>query len=85
MSAYHVTRWHRQEWTWGSYSFSPAGCDFCEIDLLLAEMADRRVIFAGEHTHEEHQGSVHGAYLSGKRAAQDISARLGGDKNRSLL
>mmetsp|Transcript_109420 Transcript_109420/g.294320 ORF Transcript_109420/g.294320 Transcript_109420/m.294320 type:complete len:102 (-) Transcript_109420:55-360(-) len=75
VSAFHVTRWHSTPWARGSYSFSPVGCDCCEIDVLRAAVQDRKFIFAGEHMHEEHQGSLHGAYLSGKDAAQAVFTR----------
>merc|ERR1712150_259695 len=73
--ANYITRWHKDVFTRGAYSFLPCGCDFCEIDNFLMT-ADRRLCFAGEHTHEDHQGSVHGAYLSGLRAADAVAAGL---------
>mmetsp|Transcript_39991 Transcript_39991/g.127209 ORF Transcript_39991/g.127209 Transcript_39991/m.127209 type:complete len:442 (+) Transcript_39991:54-1379(+) len=77
--AHHVTRWHAEPRFGGSYSFSPRGCDFTEIDSFVDAMAGRRLLFAGEHTHDEHQGSVHGAYLSGLRAAEELLARARGE------
>lgn len=74
--AHYITRWHNDAFTRGAYSFLPFGCDFCEIDNFLNATADRRLCFAGEHTHEDHQGSVHGAYLSGLRAADATVAAL---------
>lgn len=71
-----VTHWHKSKWACGSYSFSPAGCDCSEVPEFTASMSSRRLLFAGEHTHEEHQGSVHGAYLSGLDAANSILSRL---------
>ena len=35
-----------------------------------------RVHFAGEATHVEHYGTVHGAYLSGLAAAQRIAVQV---------
>jgi len=74
--ASHVTRWHSAPGFHGSYSFTPVGCDFTEVEAFSDAMADRRCIFAGEHTHDEHQGAVHGAYLSGKDAAERILTSL---------
>jgi monoamine oxidase len=37
----------------------------------LARSIDGRLHLAGEATHGEYFGTVHGAYLSGLRAAQD--------------
>jgi len=73
--AFHVTRWHSADGFYGSYSFSPVGCDFTEVDAFHDTMEDRRLLFAGEHTHDEHQGGFHGAYLSGKIAADEVMKR----------
>ena len=73
-----VTDWMGNEWSKGAYSaFSTKSRDgdiaaFYESPLLL----ERRIRFAGEATHEVHQGSVHGAILSGERAAADIAQQL---------
>ncbi len=42
---------------------------------ILAEPVGRMLHFAGEHTHTEYMSTVHGAYLSGIRAANDITGR----------
>jgi len=75
VTGFYVTRWHSHCWSEGSYSYSRHGCDFSEVDTFLTEMQNRRIIFAGEHTDDQYQGSVHGAYLSGKRAADHICER----------
>jgi monoamine oxidase len=41
------------------------------IDDLAQPVADR-LFFAGEATHRDHPSTVHGAYLSGLRAAEAI-------------
>jgi monoamine oxidase len=38
----------------------------------LAQPVDNRLFFAGEHTQRDYPATVHGAYLSGKRAANEI-------------
>lgn len=66
-----VTRWGRDRFAGGSYSsIRPGGSP--EAYDLLAEPVDRVLFFAGEHTHREHPATVHGAYLSGLRAADEI-------------
>jgi len=73
-----VTDWSSDAWAAGAYSaFSTRSKDgdiaaFYESEELL----QRRIRFAGEATHEIHQGSVHGALLSGERAAADIASSL---------
>jgi len=41
---------------------------------VLAASIDDRIYFAGEASHRESSATVHGAYLSGLRAAGDILA-----------
>ena len=40
----------------------------------LARAASNRLFFAGEATDSDYFGTVHGAYLSGVRAANEILA-----------
>eukprot|EP00434_Breviolum_minutum_P029160 symbB.v1.2.025794.t2/scaffold2521.1/size77047/4 len=68
--ASHFTRWGRVPWSCGSYSVSSKDAEWDDIQALVD--SGRRVKLAGEHTHEEHQGGFHAAYLSGKRAAQEV-------------
>lgn len=69
--AYHITRWGRDPWAGGSYSFLKVGSTPDDYDTL-AEPVDGRVFFAGEHTSRAYPGTVHGAYLSGERAAREV-------------
>merc|ERR1712032_1696623 len=71
-----MTRWSRVEWAAGAYSTFSKGCAWNDITAFEDAMCGRRVQFAGEHTHEEHQGSVHAAYLSGRRAAAIVTTLL---------
>ena len=68
-----ITRWNSDQWTLGSYSYVPAGSSF-EDYAVLGEPVDDRVFFAGEATHQDHPATVHGAFLSGVRAARQIAA-----------
>ena len=38
----------------------------------LAQPVDGRLFFAGEATNRQYFGTVHGAYLSGVRAAKEL-------------
>jgi monoamine oxidase len=66
-----VTRWAADPYARGSYSFLAAGSSPDDMHTL-GEPVDERLIFAGEATNPEFFGTVHGAYLSGLRAAEWI-------------
>ena len=68
-----VTRWRSDPWTHGSYSYVPAGSSFKE-HATLGEPVGDKVFFAGEATRDDYPATVHGAYLSGVRAARQIVA-----------
>ena len=68
-----VTRWGSDPWTHGSYSYVPVGSSF-ERYATLGEPIGDRVFFAGEATDPDHPATVHGAFLSGVRAAGEIGA-----------
>lgn len=66
-----VTRWGSDPFAGGSYSSLRPGAD-PEMYGDLAAPLDGRLFFAGEATHREHPATVHGAYLSGQRAAGEL-------------
>jgi predicted NAD/FAD-dependent oxidoreductase len=68
-----ITRWGADIYSHGSYSFMPLGATPDHYDDL-AEPIDGRVFFAGEATSSDFPATVHGAYLSGLRAAEEILA-----------
>jgi monoamine oxidase len=39
---------------------------------MAGQPVDKVLFFAGEHTNPDYRGSVHGAYLSGIRAAKEV-------------
>jgi hypothetical protein len=43
---------------------------------MAVDLGPGRVFFAGEHTHPDYSGTVHGAYWTGVREAQRIAASL---------
>ena len=67
-----VTRWGSDPWTHGSYSYVPVGSSFDRYAALGEPIGDR-VFFAGEATDPDHPATVHGAFLSGVRAAREIA------------
>ena len=72
-----ITRWGKDEFSYGSYSYIPKGASASMRDDL-AEPVDGKVLFAGEATHSEHPSTVHGAFLSGEREADRVIALAGG-------
>lgn len=68
-----ITRWRSDPWTRGSYSYVPAGSSFQRYAELSEPVGDM-LFFAGEATHVEYPSTVHGAFLSGIRAARQIAA-----------
>lgn len=74
-SDYRVTRWAQDPFAFGSYSFLGVNATPQDYDIL-AQPAHRRLFFAGEHTERNYPSTAHGAYLSGERAAAEISELL---------
>jgi len=71
-----VTRWGDDPYARGSYSFAAVGSDPTMRDDLAAPIAGR-LHLAGEATSREHPSTVHGALLSGRRAADTVLGDLG--------
>lgn len=65
------TKWNTNPYSYGSYSFIANGARSTEFDALASSVNDK-LFFAGEHTHRDYRGTVHGAYLSGIREAERI-------------
>ena len=69
------TRWGSDPWTRGSYSYVPVGVSF-ETYREMSTPVGERLFFAGEATHSRFPSTVHGALLSGRRAARQIYGLL---------
>jgi monoamine oxidase len=65
---WRLTRWGSDLFARGSYCYIPPGASGEDMDAL-DEPVGERLFFAGEAAHRSHYGTVHGAYLSGERAA----------------
>jgi monoamine oxidase len=65
------TRWASNPHAFGSYSFPTNGARSSNFDELASSI-NSKVFFAGEHTNKDYRGTVHGAYLSGIREADNI-------------
>lgn len=66
-----ITRWGQDEWAHGSYSSLGVGATPEDYDVF-AQAVEGRLFFAGEATLSTHPATVHGALMSGQRAAQAI-------------
>lgn len=70
------THWHSEKFTRGSYTAIAVGSSQSDIEQiaqpLYASPQQKKpsVLFAGEHTHCSFYSTVHGAYLTGRSAAQ---------------
>ncbi len=71
--AYKITRWSQDDLAYGSYSHLPPGAH-PGMNQALAQPIGRQIYFAGEATEPQHYATVHGAFLSGERAAAEIMA-----------
>ena len=69
-----VTAWEGDLWTLGSYSAATPGNAHQRVEL--AKPIDDRIFFAGEATSSDFFSTCHGAYFSGIRAIDEISAVL---------
>ena len=66
-----VTRWGQDPLALGSFSHFGLGGSFADVAALGEPLAER-LYFAGEATSDTDPGTVHGAYLSGLRAAAEV-------------
>lgn len=69
--AYQLTRWGADPFARGSYSFNAVGALPQMRDQLGASLGGK-LFFAGEATERHYASTVHGAYLSGVRAAKEV-------------
>jgi monoamine oxidase len=65
-----VTRWASDSFSFGSYSYLPLGAT--EADYAQLGSALPRLFFAGEATSRRFPSTVHGAFVSGLRAAAEV-------------
>ncbi|KAK2072829.1 hypothetical protein P8C59_007160 [Phyllachora maydis] len=69
-----ITRWSSDKFARGSYS--SAGPDMKATDYEAMAAPVGNLYFAGEHTTGTHPATVHGAYLSGLRAASEVAEAI---------
>ncbi len=71
--AWQITRWAKDPHARGAYSYYGVG-SHRRHRIDLAKPVLNRLFFAGEATSPDSPATVHGAYLTGLRAANDILA-----------
>ncbi|KAK9238798.1 flavin-containing amine oxidoreductase-domain containing protein [Lipomyces kononenkoae] len=74
-----ITSWHRDPFSRGSYSYVGPYATGEDYDILASPACDDNLFFAGEATSRTHPATVHGAYLSGLRAAEEVFRTVVGD------
>jgi len=66
-----ITRWGKDPFSRGSYSYMGQQATAEDHDLMAKPVGDH-LYFAGEATCKSHPATVHGAYISGLRAAAEV-------------
>ncbi|MGV8830459.1 MAG: flavin monoamine oxidase family protein [Devosia sp.] len=69
--AHIATHWSADPFTLGAYSFAGFGSTPDDFEAFRAPIANT-LFFAGEHTDFAYHATVHGALLSGRRAAAQL-------------
>ena len=71
----YVTRWGTDPYSRGTYSYHAAGQKnhaWHDLERSVGGV----LYFAGEHCSKKYRGTVHGAYLSGERAADEVYKQI---------
>lgn len=68
---FQLTRWGKDPYAFGSYSFNPVGY-VSQMRQDLQNSLDSKLFFAGEATSVDFFGTAHGAIKSGRKAAQEL-------------
>ncbi|KAI5798997.1 flavin-containing amine oxidoreductase-domain containing protein [Geopyxis carbonaria] len=71
-----ITRWRKDPYSRGSYSYVGSEATAEDYDLMAKPIGN--LYFAGEASCRSHPATVHGAYLSGLRAAAEVADSIFG-------
>jgi len=80
---YTITRWSHDPYAYGTYVAPTTQHFISSIEAIAAPVSDK-LFFCGEGTLAENNGTVHGAYLSGLRAAKEILGEEESDTNKEV-
>jgi monoamine oxidase len=69
-----ISRWRRDPFALGAYSFKAVGTSRKDRKALFGTDWDGRLSFAGEATSADQPATVHGALITGRRAASAVLA-----------
>jgi monoamine oxidase len=69
---YEDFSWGLNELTHGSYSYVPLDATLNDSATFINPEFEGALVFAGEHTSIRYEATMHGAYLSGVRSANQI-------------
>jgi monoamine oxidase len=67
-----ISRWRQDPFALGAYSFNAVGSSRKDRRALFGADWDGRLQFAGEATSKDQPATVHGALLTGRKAAKAI-------------
>jgi monoamine oxidase len=70
LAASYFHNWDSDPFTRGAYSYIPVNC--LDAQAALSRAVEDTLFFAGEAVSDGHVGTVHGAMMSGIRAAREI-------------
>ena len=73
--AAQITRWGRDLFAMGSYSFNAVGTSGRSRAALFGPEWDGQLWFAGEASAPRYFGTAHGAFLSGRQAAAGLAGK----------
>lgn len=71
------TNWRNKENTFGAYAYAHVNTMEGDWEEMAKPVFDYGWYFCGEHTTQKYRGTVHGAFISGDKAAQDIINETG--------
>lgn len=71
----YTSSWSSDPWALGSYSVNSVGSSAADREALGAPI-DSKIFWAGEATEVDYHSTVHGAVLSGRRAAAEVIEAL---------
>ena len=72
----HVTRWEEDRFSKGAYSCFTLGTRERHTDALRQSEWNGKLVFAGEATVSQYEGSVHAALFSARTAAETVADYL---------
>ena len=73
---FSITRWEEDPYSCGAYSNLRLGTTERQMEELQRPSWDGTLVFCGEHTCPDYEGSVHAALFSGQRAAKQVQDLL---------